>query len=85
LKGLLSSFKEPSSKKIIMEREVLGGWVGGGGEGGRRDQGSLSFWAEISADLRHRTAQKFFMQWLIWAVHKVNLNFTIWQYCLVDV
>jgi hypothetical protein len=29
LKGLLSSFKEPSSQKIIMEREVL---QGGGGE-----------------------------------------------------
>jgi hypothetical protein len=31
LKGLLSSFKEPSSKKLIMERKVLGGWGKGGG------------------------------------------------------
>jgi hypothetical protein len=34
LKGLLSSFKEPSSQKIIMERELLGG-VGGGGRKGK--------------------------------------------------
>jgi hypothetical protein len=64
-----------------MEREVFG--VGGVGAWG--DQGSLIFWAEISVDLRHRTAQKVFLWWLIWVVHKVNLNFTIWQYCLVEV
>jgi hypothetical protein len=63
----------------------LGGGGGGGGDRGQGDQGSLFFWAEISVDLRHRTSQKFFMWWLIWALHKVNLNFTIRQYCLVDV
>jgi hypothetical protein len=41
------------SKKNNGERSL---WGGGGGKG---DQGSLFFWAEILADLKHRTAQKF--------------------------
>jgi hypothetical protein len=48
LKGLLSSFKKPSSQKNNNGERSLGGVE-------RGDQGSL------------------------------NLNFTIWQYCLVDV
>jgi hypothetical protein len=53
--------------------------------GGAWDQGSLIFWAVILVDLRHRIARKTFMRWFIWAIHKMNLNFIIWQYCLVDV
>jgi hypothetical protein len=51
-------------------------------------EGSLNFervwffWAEVSADhkkFRHWTAQNFFM---LLAVHKANVDLTIWQYCL---
>ncbi len=50
-------------------------------------EGSLNFervgifWAEVSANLkkiRHWTTQNFFM---MWAVHKANLDLTIWQCC----
>jgi len=40
-----------------VEREVL--QRGAGGRGSVGDQGSLIFCAEISVDLRHRTARNF--------------------------
>jgi hypothetical protein len=46
-------------------------------------KGSDFFGAEVSADLKKNVdigqPRIFFMPW---AVHKANLDLTIWQYCL---